>query len=404
VQRDTSTRRAGRPWARSARLARLTMAALVALLAGGGLAGAVSADQGLALSTPFPAVAVEPGKSVSFDLVVSSTNQRRVNLSVPQVPTGWTATLRGGGFVVDAVEAGPGTKPAVTLSVDVPKDAAEGTVRVVVRAVSGSASDELPLDLRVTSAAGGSVSMTTDNPALRDNAGATFPFTVQLKNDTPQELTFSLNAEGPQGSAGWDITAHPAGQNQAASVVVGAGSSQNVDVSVKPPDDVAAGTYPVTVQAVSGDQTASIDLQVEIVGQEKLQLTTPDQRLSTNATAGARKDVQLVVANQGTAPLANVALSGTGPTGWDIAFDKATIAEIPPQKTETVTAHLTPSGSAIAGDYQVTFTARTADSVTQSIQMRVTVDTSLSWGLVGIGLIGLTVVGLGWVFQRYGRR
>jgi uncharacterized membrane protein len=36
--------------------------------------------------------------------------------------------------------------------------------------------------------------------------------------------------------------------------------------------------------------------------------------------------------------------------------------------------------------------------------MRVTVDTSLSWGLIGIALILLTIVGLSWVFQRYGRR
>jgi uncharacterized membrane protein len=36
--------------------------------------------------------------------------------------------------------------------------------------------------------------------------------------------------------------------------------------------------------------------------------------------------------------------------------------------------------------------------------MRITVDTALSWGLIGIALILLTLVGLGWVFQRYGRR
>ena len=36
--------------------------------------------------------------------------------------------------------------------------------------------------------------------------------------------------------------------------------------------------------------------------------------------------------------------------------------------------------------------------------IRVTVDTSLTWAIVGIGLVVLAFVGLGWVFNRFGRR
>jgi hypothetical protein len=34
----------------------------------------------------------------------------------------------------------------------------------------------------------------------------------------------------------------------------------------------------------------------------------------------------------------------------------------------------------------------------------VTIDTPLNWLIVGAGVIVLVLIGLGWVFSRYGRR
>lgn len=377
------------------------------LAATAGLAAALAAPvvtlaaDTVRVTTDYPAVAVEPGKTASFDLKVSASPADRVELAVADVPTGWTATLRGGGFVIDGVFAGSSDAPEVTLDVVVPDDAPDGTTRITVRATSGSAQDALTLSLRVAREAGGTVTMTTDNPALRDDAKATFPFTVELRNDTPQELTFTLSTQGP---AGWEVTATPSGQAQAASVVVAAGASSNISVSVDPPDDTPAGQYPVHVEAVSGEQTAAVDLGVEITGSFELSVTTPDERLTTNANAGATKDFTLVVTNLGTAPLANITVSGTGPQGWTVEPDLPTIAELGAGMQQNVTAKITPSSEAIAGDYIITFRASADEGGSDEIQVRTTVDTALSWGLVGIALIILTLVGLGWVFQRYGRR
>jgi len=64
---------------------------------------------------------------------------------------------------------------------------------------------------------------------------------------------------------------------------------------------------------------------------------------------------------------------------------------------------ITPAADAVAGDYNVDFSA-TATEASSSTTIRVTVNTSLSWAVVGIALIVLVLVGLGWVFSRYGRR
>lgn len=377
----------------------LAVAALAALQ----LAPAARAAGGVELSTPYTAVAVEPGNTASFDLDITSNAERRVDLAVTAVPDGWTATIRGGGFIVDGVTAGPAGAPEITLDVEVPDDATDGAYQVSVSASGGGAAvDTLDLSLRVAAAASGSVTLTTDNPALRDDAESTFPFSLNLENGTPRELTFALSTENP--GIGWIVNATPSGQTQVASFAVPAGGSETISVSVDPPDSVAAGTYPVTVTATAGDQSATAELQVEIVGNTAFSLTTPDQNLRVTASAGQRKDFQVVVINEGTAPVSAITLAGSAPQGWEVTFDPPTVDALAPDQPKTVTVHLTPSSSAIAGDYAVTLDASTADGARESIEMRITVDTSLSWGLIGIALILLTLVGLSWVFQRYGRR
>ena len=158
-----------------------------------GAGPAIGAD-GLTVTTPYPAVSVAPGSKASFDLTVTTTQAARVDLAISGVPTGWTAQLNGGGYVVTAVLSDPKTPPTVRLDVKVPPDAQPSTYHLVVSGTSGSLHDELPIDIEVSSAAGGDVTMVTDFPSLQGPASTTFTFNLTLSNNTAQDLTFGLNA------------------------------------------------------------------------------------------------------------------------------------------------------------------------------------------------------------------
>jgi uncharacterized membrane protein len=95
-------------------------------------------------------------------------------------------------------------------------------------------------------------------------------------------------------------------------------------------------------------------------------------------------------------------MTASSPTGWKVEFDTPSVT-VPAGKEVQVVAHVTPSSDAIAGDYVTTFKA-TAPVATAEADVRVTIQTSLLWGIVGIGLIALVLIGLWWTFQRYGRR
>jgi Predicted membrane protein len=364
-----------------------------------GVAPATFAAASIELTTPYPAVAVAPGAKVTFELSIKTASPARVNLSLGKIPTDWTATLRGGGFVVDGVQTNGTDAATVTLDVAVPADASAGTQRLTVTASSGGTSTPLDLDIRVTPSAAGEVTLTTDFPQLKGVSTTNFSFNLTLANDTPDDLTFGAVAGGP---AGWTVTAQVTSQAQAASTVVKAGSSTSIGVTVKAPQDATAGTYPITVDATSGDKTAHADLSIEITGSYSLTLSTPDGRLNASASAGGTTDLSVVVSNTGTADVQGVALSAAAPTGWTVTFDPATVT-VPANGNIQATAHLKPSADAIAGDYVATFRA-TSTAASATADIRVTVETSLLWGAVGIALIALVVIGLWWTFHRYGRR
>lgn len=392
---STATRRPRR----GSPLRRVGLAVAAALVAAAGLAPVGLAQEGLAISTDYPSVVVAPGSKVSFNLKLSVDTSRRVVLAVSGIPEGWEASILGGGYVVEAVQAAPGSIPSVRLDVTVPADAPARTYAFTVTASSGSLSDRLELSIRVNPEAAGSVSLESDFPTLQGPASATYRFSVRLKNDTPEDLTFALGAQGP---SGWTVTARPSGQSQAASATVTAGSSTTLNVEADPPDNVEAGTYQIQVTASAGSRTAQTELTVEITGTYQMTITTPDGRLNASGTAGSAITRQLVIRNSGSAPLRGVSLSATPPSGWTVTFDPETV-DVPAGEEVQVTATITPTSNALAGDYVVTFRASTQEA-SASEDIRVTIETSLTWALVGIALIVATLAGLGWVFSRYGRR
>nr|MBA3689210.1 hypothetical protein [Chloroflexota bacterium] len=73
---------------------------------------------GLTLSTPYPSVVVGPGTTVGFDIAVAGNPNEQVGLAVSGVPAGWTATLRGGGYVVTGVQTDASGSATVRLELE----------------------------------------------------------------------------------------------------------------------------------------------------------------------------------------------------------------------------------------------------------------------------------------------
>lgn len=367
-----------------------------------------SAAAGVRLWTPYPGVDVEAGHTTTFTLHVTngSGSGQTVRLAVDRVPGGWSAVLKATGdlgLAVHEVYVGPGQTQDVELQVRSPDDAKPGeyTVTVTAATPSGATIDTLNLSLRIAAGGGQGPALSADYPALQGAPDATFEFSVTLENRSLSDQTFRLAAQAPDG---WQVTFHPSyDSKQINTIKVDAGSSQTLTVDVKPAHSVKAGTYTIPVTASAGaGQTATVQLGVTITGSYDLEVTTPDGRLNATATAGRPSHMTLVVKNTGTADAQGVSLTADAPPGWKVTFEPSQL-DVPAQGQQQVTATITPDAKAIAGDYDVTVTA-SASQASASQDIRITVETSTLWGIVGVLVVLGVVGGLLYTFKVYGRR
>ncbi|HSH21782.1 MAG TPA: NEW3 domain-containing protein, partial [Candidatus Caenarcaniphilales bacterium] len=188
----------------------------VALIAGSAPAS-VLAQEGLEVTTAYPAVTVDPGGQASFPLLITTTAPERVDLALTGVPEGWDVRLRGGGSTIEAVYTGGEEPPEAVVEVGVPAEAAAGDYQVVLEARTATLTHQLTLDLTVADVEAGAVALTAEFPSLRGPADAAFRFDLELENRTNQETTFSLETQAPEG---WTVEARPTGEEQAATAVV----------------------------------------------------------------------------------------------------------------------------------------------------------------------------------------
>ena len=359
--------------------------------------------KGIFLMSDYPAVTLRPGETSTISLRLQNYNvtPERLALSLSGVPTGWTATLLGGGQPVAA--AMPSTNSSVTLSLrlDVPKNAPMGTQTVTVAAQGNTTNLQLPINVTLAKDLPAKLTLTPQLPDLRGTSKSSFEYQLGIKNDSGKKLTVSLSAQAPQN---FDTSfTEQYGTQELKAVPVDAGQSKDVKLKVTPPNTAAAGDYKITARVGAEDASATADLAMTITGQPKLDISGREGLVSTRASAGKETTVPVVITNTGTAPAEDIQLNGSAPSGWKITFDPKTIDRIAPNDNKEVQALITPTDKAIAGDYVTTIRA-SARGESASTNFRVTVTTSTMWGIAGVGIIGVALLVMVGAVARFGRR
>jgi len=359
--------------------------------------------KGLYLMSDYPAVTLRPGEASSISLRLQNYDlpPERLALSVSGVPSGWTATLMGGGQPVAAAMPATNSSVSLELRLDVPKNAAVGTQTLTVAATGGSTNAQLPIAITLAKDLPAKLTLTPQLPELRGTSKSSFDYQLAIKNDSGKKLTVSLAAQTPQN---FDASfTEQYGSQELNAVPVDAGQTKSVKLKVTPPNTAAAGSYKVEARVAAEDASATTDLTLDITGQPKLDVSGREGLVSTRASAGRETSVPIVITNTGTAPADDVELFGSAPGGWKITFDPKTIDHIAPNANKEVQALITPTEKAIAGDYVTAIRASTRGE-SASTTFRVTVTTSTMWGITGVGIIAVALLVMVGAVARFGRR
>jgi uncharacterized membrane protein len=360
--------------------------------------------KGLYLMTDYPAITVRPGTTSNIPLRLQNygLGPEQYQLAVTGVPSGWTATILGGGQPVAAAMPAPDSSVSLQLRLDVPANAGLSAQTLTVKAEGqGDNHATLPLAISLAKELPAKLTVTSQLPSLRGSPKSNFEYTLSIKNDSGRNLTASFAAQAPDNFETSFTEAY--GTQELSSIPIPAGQSKDIKLKVRPPSTIDAGHFPVAVTVKAEDASAKTELALDIQGEPQLQVSGRDGLLSARAVAAQQSSIPVVVTNSGTAPAENIALNASAPSGWKITFEPATIDRLVPGKDAEVQALVTPSDKSLAGDYQVAVSANSRGESASS-QFRITVATSTVWGMAGAGVIGVALLLMLGAVARFGRR
>jgi len=382
-----------------------------------GTAVAAEPQRGISLSTIYPGVTIAKNQNVTLPITVANQGEvdEQINIEISSTPQGWEANLVDREFGIPyAVRSlylpAEGEAQVIYFQAKPPAGIESGDYIFMLKAVSedelvqSSLKITIGIEEKVTVLA--RVKLTTDFTSLRGRAGSSFEFSIDMTNEGSEDLTYNFSAEAPPQ---WEVSFSPEyAHTLIANMRMKAGETKGVDVRFTPPAEVAAGDYPLTVKATSGNIEGSIDLMATVLPEEKTftyepELHTITGRLNAETIAGRETYLSILVYNSGTGDLENVNFSSSKPEDWVITFNPNRLEYLAAGETRELGVTITPASKTIAGDYLITlrtYAHRGADK----IELRVTVGQATTWGWIGLTIVAVVIAGMAFVFYRLGRR
>ena len=360
--------------------------------------------RGLSISTDYPSITTTPGKLIVLPLKIRNFDlpPQRVNIDVVRKPAAWKTSLVGGGNLVQAVFVSPGDSANVELWIEPPSNAAPGNYEFILEATGSGESFRLPITVMLGKTLPQQLSMSADFPSLEGTANTQFNYVLTIRNISAADILVNLKVDAP---AGFDVRfTEEYGSKELNSIPIQAGQSKNISAKITPPENTAAGTYNVAITAFAESASARQELTLVIRGKPNLTLSGAEDRLSLDATAGHEKTIEVTIKNTGSAEAHGIDLSSSAPSNWKVSFDPTTIESLAAGGESKVKARITPAANALAGDYMVNLSARSADGASASQDFRVTVRTSTLWGIIAVLIIAAAVLVAVMAIRRYGRR
>jgi uncharacterized membrane protein len=364
-------------------------------------------ERGIAVYPEYSGVTVPKGETVRMDLTLDNRGRtdETIDVKIAEIPKGWKASLRGGGYMVSGLFVPNGKTRTLSLNLEPEKTVGVGTYVFVIdgRTSDGkfTTSQKLMVTVEEKKAGPEDIQVTTSYPVLKGQTDATFEFSLEVQNKSDRDRTFNISATGPQN---WDINFKPAYESkQISSFQVKGNQNQTITVQVNPAKDARAGEYPILVKIASGDKQVESKLQVILTGIYKIDAGTPTGILSLDAVAGEKANFSLFVKNTGSAVQQNITFSSFKPENWEVKFNPEKVETLDPNALKQIEVTVTPAAQALVGDYSVGVLIN-GEKSDKTVEMRVTVKASTAWGWIGIAIIVFVIAGLSALFVWLGRR
>lgn len=355
--------------------------------------------------SPVLSIETEP-RRISIPLTITNlvSETREVLLRVTR-PAKWSYSMLFREYNVSKVSLRGNQSIDLTLVLE-PQEAREGEYTFSVSAYRDNqlVSNTLTITVKIRKPVA-AITVESASPVVSGSPGSVFSFSFNIKNNSYKDLTLMLNATIPSGWTSLGFKPSRWETKVISDITVKAMSTYwGAVFEVYCPGDAEPKEYPIVIALMEPVEGVyeEVTFKADVRGTPRLTLKTEGDLLSYNVEAGGEIVIPLIIQNTGTVPLRGITLYCYAPSGWRTEIAPREISVL--GKGEQVRAGLllSPSPGAIAGDYSVEVRAWSTEA-SHSVTLRITVTKTAYWGVVGIAVIIVAVLGLMFVFWRFGR-
>lgn len=358
--------------------------------------------RGLYIFTNYPDQDAHPDTVLEIPVTVANYGLPPTTAALAvEAPQGWQGEFVAEGRAVRSALVEPEQSVSLIVRLTPPADLEQGTYALRLSAQGGGHTAQMPMKIRWTGIPPIDIELSTNLPTLQGAADSEFKYLVSMHNKSNRDLTMELAAQAPPG---FRVRFTDQLKSQfVTSLPVNGGAKRAFNVVIEPPSRVKAGVYSIDVLARAEDAVSSVPLTLEVTGKEALELRAENGRLSADGYAGEGLQLRATLTNVGSADARNLRFSGDYPNSWTFSVEPSVVDELPAGQTIPVVVNLGPSARALAGDYQVVLRAGN-ESASDALEYRLTVRTSTLWGSIGLLLVVMAVLLIGFAMLRFGRR
>jgi uncharacterized membrane protein len=362
----------------------------------------------------YPGQTLDPESEVNLEISLRNTGLKGDTylIEVTQAPSDWSYELNRYSSIITGIFL-PGEENAIINLTAYPPQTEDDTVLLpegkylfsikVTSLQSGDAVESTTtLTVQPSKTNLDIITLSTSYPEIGGPSDGRFAFTLDIRNNGPDEARVNLAAEVPPD---WEYSFKPGYEDkQISTIQVPRGQSRSVTLDLTPAYQADPESYPVRVMAETPLGSAEQRLTVNLSGTYKIRAGTLNDLLSTSTVAGTPVTLNLYVINEGSATQKEVTFLSVKPENWEVTFEPESLHNLPPRgRPEQVNMTITPGPGSLVGDYGVGLSVQ-GERTQSALDFRVTVKASSTWAWLGAIIIVLVVAALAFTFRRLGRR
>jgi uncharacterized membrane protein len=358
-----------------------------------------SSSTGTKVYCDTPAQNTLGGDEVSFPITIQNfeTVDETFSLSASS-PGGWSGIFDYNGKNIYQIYVPASSTRVVNLVVSTPYTASIGQQTVTAKV--GDTTLKLYVDITsVNESAEVSAKVSSQIAYIGDK----IYYDLSLDNLQATENDYKLSISGLPENWYYMYLDSRTSSSELAETVVPASATKSLVLEIVPPYSVSAGDYNFTsIITTPSNETITKDLTLKLKSGSGM--TVNVDKLAYSASPGQTFKINLYVTNSGTGTaLTDVYPVVSAPSGWVVSSSPNSTNTLKSGETQTFVINVQPPGNIVASDYDVTVKT-VSDQAQSSDDFRITIATSSYIPYIAGGIIVVVLVGLVFLYRKYGRR